>query len=96
MDKRGRVRVALTCPAAAGAAACRGTLAISSAGKVRVGKKRRVLAFGRATFTIPRGTTVKVVVKLSRANAALVRRLHGVRVALVTAQARRVVRLLGR
>jgi hypothetical protein len=93
LDKHGRMHVALACPAEPTAPACRGTLTVASAAKVRVGKKRSILDLGKATFTIPRGATVKVAVTLSHRNLLVVRRLHSLRVALVAGDTRRVVPL---
>ena len=93
LDRRGRTSVSLRCPAAQAAGPCTGTLTVRTAKKVRIGGRLRVVRLGKATFSIPRGRTVKVVVRLSRRNVALVRRLKRVRVLVTAGKARRTVQL---
>jgi PKD repeat protein len=82
LTRKGVAAVRVTCPAAEASGPCTGTLTLTTDKKVR--RSRRAKAkkekLGSKRFSIPAGRTVKVNVKLSRANLRLVKRLKRVRV----------------
>jgi hypothetical protein len=96
LDRRGRAAVSLTCPAAPSVPKCTGLLTLTTATKVSVGRKRRAVMLGRSTFSIPRGRSVKVVVRLSKSSLELVRKLKSVRVVIAAGKVRRTVLLRAR
>jgi Ca2+-binding RTX toxin-like protein len=67
LDRRGRVRLRITCPAQAGGA-CRGTLALTA----RNG--RRTLRLGSVGIGTAAGRTATVTIAISRAGRSLIRR----------------------
>lgn len=92
VDRRGRTRIALTCPEP-GDDPCTGALVLRTAKKVRSGGGRRVVTLARGTFTVPRGDTAKVALKLSRTSLRLVRRLRSLTVLVDAGGVRRTLRL---
>ena len=77
-NRRGRFKVTLTCPRAEHGG-CTGTLTLRSAKKVKIGNRRKFVAFGKTGFTLESGESKPVTIKLSRKNRALLRRLRSVR-----------------
>jgi hypothetical protein len=73
-----RVAVAISC---AGATACTGKLALRTAGKVKLGKKRRVVTMTRSSrYAVAAGRRVTVRLTLSADGHALLRRVRRVSV----------------
>ncbi|HWK28106.1 MAG TPA: hypothetical protein VNS09_16190 [Solirubrobacter sp.] len=80
--KQHRVAVALSCPKAA-TAACRGTVRLRTAAKVKVkGRKKKavVTLTNRASYTAKPGKRTTVKLKLTKAARSIVRRGHKVKV----------------
>jgi hypothetical protein len=82
LSKRGVAAVPVSCPATEVSGPCTGVLTLTTDQKVR--RSRRAKAkkqkLGSKRFSVPAGRTVKVNVKLSRANLKLMRRLKRTRV----------------
>jgi polyhydroxybutyrate depolymerase len=76
---RGRARVRLTCRLAA-PARCIGRLALTTAAKVRVGRRRRTLALGGTTFSLDPGERRTLRIRLSRTARSVLRRKRTLRV----------------
>ncbi len=77
-DGKGVVKVSLKCPP--GGSACQSVVALQTAGPVAAAKaKKRVVALGRASVTIPAGKTVVVRVKLSAAGRKALAKLKRVK-----------------
>jgi hypothetical protein len=83
LSKRGVATITLTCPAAEVSGPCAGALVLDTVRKLRVkpAAKRRRVRLGRATFSVPSGSTRKVNVLLSKRNRLLVARLGLMKVA---------------
>jgi polyhydroxybutyrate depolymerase len=74
-----RVRVKVTCRRV-GPARCTGRLALTSAAKVRVGKRRRTLALGGTTFSLAAGESRTLRIRLSRTARSVLRKRRKLRV----------------
>ena len=73
MGRTRRIKLTvLTC------ARCTGSIVLKSTGRVRVGSRRRILSLGTVRFTAPASGRVTVTWTVSKANAAIVRRLRNV------------------
>jgi Ca2+-binding RTX toxin-like protein len=80
-----RVSVSLACPA--GVATCTGKVTLKTASKVRVGKKRSVVTFGSAKYSVAAGTSGNVRVNLSSKARSVLRKSKSVRVRITVAPA---------
>ena len=76
-DAKRKVKIPVRCT---GDAACKGTLTLTSTKKVRPapGKPAKVVTFGSARFMVAAGRTATVTLTVSKANAALLKRLKSV------------------
>ena len=64
---RGRVgKVRMTCPASEASPPCSGSILATTRGKVRVGKTRRLLMLGRATFSLGANETGLIRLRLNQ------------------------------
>ena len=75
LNDKNKAKVQLTCPTTERSGPCTGKLAMRTRGKVEVDGKLKVLTLGRATYSIASGSTKKVTIKLTAANAKLVRKI---------------------
>lgn len=64
VTRRGAARVRIVCPADEVSPPCRGSALVTTRGKVRVGKSRRVLLLGRATFSLGADETATITLRL--------------------------------
>ncbi len=96
---RGRIAVAVACPA--GTATCAGTLTLRTASRVRVGSRRATVTVGRASYRVAAGARATVRVEPGAKGRSLLRRVTKVRVTATldptgsAAAARRTVTLRG-
>jgi len=89
LDRKGVVRIGLTCLAIEETPPCHGRVRLKVRPKVEfAGKTRRMLPLGVAPFSIPAGKTKRVALKLSPQKAALVRSDLRARKVLVLVRAR--------
>ena len=71
LSNKGKTRVRLTCSATEPSGPCTGKLTMRTRGKVPVGNKRKVVVLATAKYSVPAGTSKKVVLKLSTKSRVL-------------------------
>lgn len=79
LNRRGVARVKLTCPANEASPPCSGKVVLLTRGRFRRGARRVQVRLATARFSIGAGKSTSVALKLSTANAELVRRSKAAR-----------------
>lgn len=89
LDRKGKGKVSLACPAAEASGPCSGKLTVTTAKKFRLKRKgRKPVRLAGSKFSIDAGKTGKVTVKVNRAGLGLLRRSKGARKVTVVAAVR--------
>lgn len=65
LNRRRAIKLRLVCPADEASPPCRGSALVTTRGKVRVGKTRRMLTLGRATFSLGANETGTITLRLN-------------------------------
>ena len=82
LDRRGRLALPASCPA--GPRPCAGRLVVQTASAVAAQRRRRrIVVLGSTRYRVAAGRRARIVVRLSRRNVALVRRLRRVRIRII-------------
>lgn len=88
VDRRRVVLLRVTCPRTEASPPCRGTAALLTRARVRIGATRRILVLARARFTVAAGRTATVRLRLTPGRARLLAARPAVRRAVVVVRAR--------
>ncbi|MBK8293742.1 MAG: hypothetical protein IPK93_02810 [Solirubrobacterales bacterium] len=73
MNRSGKVKLRLKCPASEVSGPCRGKVVIKTRSKVKTGSKRRRVTLAGHGFKVPAGVTRKVTLRLNKGARRLVR-----------------------
>jgi hypothetical protein len=81
--KTRRIAVTVACPA--GGATCKGRLTLKTAAKVRIGKRRKTVTLGTASYSVAAGKSKSYRLKVSKDGRSLLKRTRSVKTVLSVA-----------